>query len=371
MSKNVVLEVKNNEFNQTIATFLNSLLEQNLVFALLVPREVPSKVNVVQSLITRPITDGINPLAPVMPVNSAKIISDITNITPSTRRTGVLLRSCEIRALIELVKLKQASLDNFVIFGIDCLGTYSISYYKEMVSQGKSPTLEFLKCFKEGKDDSNLRQSCKVCEYFVPQNTDITIGLLGIDFDKELLIQSNTETGEEILDKLGLKEFGDTGDRDKVISKIIADKVKRKEELFSMTQQEVSGLDNLVSFFAPCIGCHNCMGVCPICYCKQCLFESPTFEFESEQYFRWADKKKSIRMPTDTVLFHLARMNHMLTSCVGCGMCEQACPNNIELLKIFKMVGENVQKVFDYVPGRSIEEELPISTFKEEELGPR
>jgi hypothetical protein len=27
-----------------------------------------------------------------------------------------------------------------------------------------------------------------------------------------------------------------------------------------------------------------------------------------------------------------------------------------------------VQKVFDYVPGRSLEEELPLATFKEDEL---
>jgi formate dehydrogenase subunit beta len=76
-------------------------------------------------------------------------------------------------------------------------------------------------------------------------------------------------------------------------------------------------------------------------------------------------------MPKDTLIFHLTRMNHMATSCVGCGMCEQACPSKIELLKLYKTVGHNAQKVFDYVPGRSVDDELPLLTFREEELEPR
>jgi formate dehydrogenase subunit beta len=58
----------------------------------------------------------------------------------------------------------------------------------------------------------------------------------------------------------------------------------------------------------------------------------------------------------------------MATSCVGCGLCEQACPSNIPLLKIFKTVSYNVQQIFKYVPGRDLEEPLPLTTFKEDEL---
>jgi len=32
------------------------------------------------------------------------------------------------------------------------------------------------------------------------------------------------------------------------------------------------------------------------------------------------------------------------------------------------MVGSQVQKLFDYTPGRSVEDELPLATFKEDEL---
>jgi len=89
---------------------------------------------------------------------------------------------------------------------------------------------------------------------------------------------------------------------------------------------------------------------------------------EAEKYLGWAEKRGTIRMPTDTLLFHLTRMNHMAISCVGCGMCQEACPNDIPVSNIFRLVGSRVQKIFDYVPGRSLEEELPLATFKEDEL---
>ena len=73
-------------------------------------------------------------------------------------------------------------------------------------------------------------------------------------------------------------------------------------------------------------------------------------------------------MPVDTLFFHLTRMTHVSASCVGCGCCEEACPNGIPLLKIFQLTGDRVQKLFDYIPGRSLEDELPLAAFREDEL---
>lgn len=83
----------------------------------------------------------------------------------------------------------------------------------------------------------------------------------------------------------------------------------------------------------------------------------------------WAERKGALKMPADTLLYHLTRLNHMVTSCVGCGMCSEACPNDVPVFDIFKLVGYYVQKEFDYVPGRSIDEEPPLVVFKEDELG--
>jgi len=369
MSKDVIVKVKDSNVKEAINSFLKSLFERNLVSALLVPREVPSKDNVVQSLVTNP--DEIkeaNVVAPVLPVNSARIISDMTRIAPNKTPVGVVLRSCEIRALLELVKLKQASLDNLLIIGVDCLGTYSVSDYQTLCQQGISPWDELLRKFKQEKEDSKLREACKVCEYPVPSNADLTFGLIGVDFEKGILLQSHTEKGEKILERFSYPEFSQSKKREEYVSRYISKKIEKRDQLFYQTKKEVNGWEKLLSVFSTCINCHNCMRVCPICYCRECFFESPTFEFDSEKYLNWAKRKGSIKMPRDTILFHLGRMSHMATSCVGCGVCEQACPSNIPLLKIFKTVSYDAQQIFKYVPGRSLEEPLPLTTFKEDEL---
>lgn len=58
----------------------------------------------------------------------------------------------------------------------------------------------------------------------------------------------------------------------------------------------------------------------------------------------------------------------MGTSCVGCGACEEACPSKIPLLKIFQLIGSDVQELFDYIPGCNLEDELPPTIFREDEL---
>jgi formate dehydrogenase subunit beta len=75
-------------------------------------------------------------------------------------------------------------------------------------------------------------------------------------------------------------------------------------------------------------------------------------------------------MPRDVLLFHTTRMAHMVASCVGCGQCEDVCPRDIPLGSLFPVVAARVQELFEYVPGRSLEEQPPLMTFKEEELSP-
>jgi formate dehydrogenase subunit beta len=67
------------------------------------------------------------------------------------------------------------------------------------------------------------------------------------------------------------------------------------------------------------------------------------------------------------MLFHLTRLNHMGLSCIGCGMCTSCCPAELPVGLVFRAIGQQVQSVFDYEPGRSVEEPLPLVTFREDE----
>jgi formate dehydrogenase subunit beta len=109
------------------------------------------------------------------------------------------------------------------------------------------------------------------------------------------------------------------------------------------------------------------MTVCPICYCKTCVFKSALFDHEPAQFMTWTRQKGAFRLPPDTLLFHLTRLNHMALSCVGCGMCTEACPAELPVGTVFRAIGQRLQETFGYAPGRSLEDPLPLVTFKADE----
>jgi formate dehydrogenase subunit beta len=110
------------------------------------------------------------------------------------------------------------------------------------------------------------------------------------------------------------------------------------------------------------------MKACPVCYCKECLFESSVFDLEGNKYMSKAKGKGAFKTPTDSLLFHITRFNHMMLSCVQCGLCEQACPSNIPLMDIISEIADNSQGEFDYEPGKDLEDPLPMVVYREEEF---
>jgi formate dehydrogenase subunit beta len=317
---------------------------------------------------------GANPLAPLLLMNSATLVSRLT-VDSTQNKIGVVLRSCEIRALVELVKLKQANLDNVIIIGVDCVGTYESEAYQRIAKKYKN-SKEITDVFLAANDKTDnarlegeeLRQACQGCEYPNPHGADISINFLGCDVTKEMLIQFSGKLEEVSPEKLGLVP-ADSTDRWTEASKTILERrTKYRDDLFKEALKEMNDVKSFLQQLEHCRRCGNCRNECPICYCRECLFDSSTFEHDSEQYFEWAEKKGKIRMPTDTLLFHLTRMNHMVISCVACGQCTSACPNRIPIANFFKTTGFKVQELFGYKPGRSVDEENPQSTFKENEF---
>lgn len=155
---------------------------------------------------------------------------------------------------------------------------------------------------------------------------------------------------------------------DESLKKIIDNRKINRDREREIFKKEVNSMESFTKELSACIRCHNCMVNCPADYCKECIFRSPVFDHPSENYELWLERKGMIKLPTDTLLFHLTRLNHMSTSCVSCGMCETSCPMGIRLTRIFSFIGEETQKIFDYEAGRSLTEELPVATFREKEL---
>jgi formate dehydrogenase subunit beta len=363
-----LIPVEDDDALAAIRGLLRKLLEADAVDALLVPMEV-SQGAITPVLVSDPeLLAYANPLAPVMGLNAARLAGRVSVREPR-ERVGVVLRPFELRALVELVKLQQASLDDLVTIGLDCLGTYDVAVYAAMGSSGGDgdPRItSYLATAQNGdltpQGGYAFRDACQMCEKPQAEGADITLELFGADLSSGIPVTLPGEMAE----KLELSPVEVEGQREEVIEKVVRERTGVRDERFAEIHERLDQ-EGVEGVFASCIRCHNCMTVCPICYCKTCLFKSQVFDHEPMQYMNWARRKGAYRMPADTTLFHLTRLNHMVLSCIGCGMCTSDCPAELPVGVVFRAIGQETQQAFDYEPGRDVEEPLPLITFQEDE----
>jgi formate dehydrogenase subunit beta len=367
------IDVKAQDILGSLRGFFEDLLELDEIKAILVPQHLPAKNMVMPTLVTQPDhLNGVDPLAPAFPMNTAKIVSKLTR-KPSGAKIVAVLRPCEIRAFFELVKLKQGSPDGVVLVGIDCLGAFPNKDYARFIEQhGNDSTSKFCKNALSGKDEAiggvDLATACKACDHPVATGADISIGLYGIDSDNQLLIQSQTEAGTHLLNQLELSKIDEPASRKDAVAAVVARRIAYRDEMFAKTHDATDSLEKMAAYFASCINCYNCRVACPVCYCKECVFVTDVFNHDPSQYLRWASRKGIIKMPTDTLFYHITRLAHMSTACVGCGQCSNACPNDIPVMELFRTVADGTQQAFEYEAGKSLEQEPPLSTFREDEF---
>ena len=367
------IDVKEQDILGSLQGFFKDLLELHEIKAILVPQHLPMKNMVMPTLVTEPDhLNAVDPLAPAFPMNTAKIISKLTR-KPSGAKIVAVMRPCEIRAFFERVKLKQGSTAGVVLIGIDCLGAYANKDYARFIEQyGNDSTSKFYKNILRSKDEEidgvDLAPACKACEHPVATNADVSIGLYGIDVNNQLLIQSQTEAGTNLLNQLELSKINEPASRQDAIAAVTARRTAYRDEMFAKTRAATDSLEKMTAYFASCINCYNCRVACPVCYCKECVFVTDVFNHDPSQYLRWASRKGIIKMPTDTLFYHITRLAHMSTACVGCGQCSNACPNDIPVMELFRTVAHGTQQAFAYEAGISLEQEPPLSTFREDEF---
>ena len=358
MNKYIKLNIDRSE---AIKKFLKELLENDKISSVLSLRK--HKNGKVDYGLTSSVDllDNIVPFYPYMPANAGQLMG---RFTPLEKPIAAVVKPCEFRAFVEMVKREQVKRDDFIVISYSCSGVYplkinaaqeideKLANYQQQVANQEIP---------EG-----IRSSCTGCEHINPHEVDIFISVSG-ESDNDLKAYLRTDKAIDLMKfwhgQPEDKEFDESS-----LEKLMLKRKEAKEVQFAEVNTKDTGLDGLIDIFGRCIGCHGCNSVCPICYCTLCDFDSFNYDYNRQILEKELEQKGALRLPPGTLFFHLGRLSHMSFSCVGCGMCSDVCPADIPVASVFKKTGEATAAMFDFVAGRSVAEEIPVMIYKEEEF---
>ena len=347
--------------DRAVVGLLERLLEAGLVQAALVPARQPHGVAVMPTLISDPgQLRTAAPLAPVAWTNAGRLAAAVS-FESRGAAVAAVLRGCEVRALVELVKLNQGSAKDLLLVGLDCHGRLENAAYQEL-AQGEDGLLATVAPALE------VVPACQACEYPVAPGVDLRVCLLGIEPDEAVWLEGASERGLQALGKLGLQLEAEPAGRPDAVRELRQRRAAGRAALLGAFVERTADMEGLREVLAGCVGCHNCRVACPVCYCRECVFSTDTFRHTADQYLGWARKQGQLPLPADTLFFHLTRMVHMSTLCVSCGQCSSACPNSIPVMELLASVGDATQARFGYNPGLDPEQEQPQATFHADEL---
>ncbi len=347
------------DLNDAITLILRRAFESGAADAVVAPVKTRGEKSFIWLLIRSPILlERVCPLPPVITTQGARALSGFSEKTLSGGRVVAIMRPCEARAAVELCKLEKLQLERFTVVTVDCPGAIKLSEFFANPERGWEEFSRLL----SGAESELLREACRICVFFADAPSDVHIAFWGVGEGRFALVPKSPR-GEEFVRLLGLSASADISSWRAAVDAIAGERRTARNEAIKAAREKFTSPDGITAFAAECINCHNCMRVCPICYCERCFFETGFLEFPARGYQQRAKLKGAQRLPADVPHFHLGRMTHMALSCVSCGCCDDACPQKLPVSTLFAIAAEALQEMFDYVPGRSRDEEIPLRTF--------
>jgi formate dehydrogenase subunit beta len=297
----------------------------------------------------------INPFKPLMEINAARMIPGLLADYPGSK-IGALLRPCEMRALIEMTKLAAINIDDLLTISVDCLGTLPADEYqwrldrieKTLPDEGKNPAdatdelaREALKFARQGGiTPYRYRSACQVCTSPAAEYADINIQILGLPVRQQILVMVKNPSiyMRFHMDKLvdGRASENLVLQHERLLSRMNERHQRTMEHLNEALGELLpADVDGVIHQLESCGNCQTCMGACPICSIHRPT-RSADGHFNREEVMRW------------------------LVSCAGCGMCEQSCPDHLPIYSIFAHIRQQLDQQWEYIPGRSLDEPLPL-----------
>jgi formate dehydrogenase subunit beta len=267
--------------------------------------------------------------------NLAKFVHDLLSrhheaqkrVKPDLRRkkvVGVVARGCTSRSLVIHLQEKQYGREEIVILGVPCGGyvdgkKLSVLAGGEEIREGVLIEGKIVVKTSQGEHQAPLKEllaeNCLTCRFNQPVIADFQMG-----------------------------EASPAADAEKEFDPVTAFENLPQEERWGYFEKEM----------AKCIRCYACRNVCPSCYCRIC--------FADQSQPQWIGIGSDA---SDTQLFQLMRMYHMVGRCVDCGSCTAVCPMGVDLRKFLKKLDKDAFDLFGHRAGVSLEEPAPLGTYRE------
>lgn len=307
----------------------------------------------------------VNPFAPIMINNTASLVQGFIEDHPHSH-LAVILRPCELRALVELRKRHRVRYqpvvagddrESLVVIGVDCAGTFTRREYIQHVNRHQ-PDAEMIHVdLSYGRQDSyipyTVRESCQMCETPGPLGADITIGTIGIEPQGELLIIARNE---DIDTTLRLQEVTDTMAteyqvfcREMMVGKLVDKRAEKRAALMKSQTLQMEEMTTALAMLARCTLCADCLDACPL------------YDGELAGMLGAGDGRQN----GHSLLAELVRVSRWLASCSGCGMCQQSCEHGVSLARAVTTLSHRIQSELHYRPGDP-SQPLPWTTQKDE-----
>ncbi len=349
MNVNRLLQVQDGDVLGALRRFLTALWEQAELDALLAPVVHSNQTCVEAKLLHTPTELAlVDPFLPYMPGNAAAIawryIQD-----EKAGHVAVLLRPCELRALVELMKRagKPASeaAKCALLLAVDCPGTFSSGEFRRLCeSLGPAGiTRQTLQNASQGGlRPYPYRTACRLCDWPAPRGADIVIGMLGVDTDKHLLVIARDEALDRRLSLSSLTN-GPASEylvsrRETVVGAVADTHESMRRALLAETGGEhgFDSLGSLLAWFARCNLCGNCLSACPL------------YAGELDGFIGGGEQQPPLSM--------LVLLSHWVASCAGCGMCEEACGHQVPVMLLISALSHRVRAEMHYHAGDPAQE---------------
>jgi len=376
------------ECGGAVTTILKFLLEDGIVDAVLAVKKGSDLYDAVPTLISDP--EKIIETAGSLHCGTLNMAKTLEKYLDGARnmKIAVTAKPCDAMTMVELIKREQIDGDNIIIVGVNCGGTMPPVKAREMIEKFYETDPDAV--IKEEIAKGNLiietaegeqeisideledqgygrRTNCRRCEINIPRMADLALGnwgVIGPLAGKATFVEVFSEKGADVLDKainagvLNTQEPIPKGveiraNIDKIMAKL-ANKWQAKD--FDESRGEIMAtFAQYLDEFERCIKCYGCRESCPICYCEEC-----TLEVDGPE---WLAKGSLPPSP----MFHMERLIHMVDSCTNCGQCEEVCPAEIPLAKIWHEINSKIKETYGYQ--RGVKEGMPPFSYFPLEAG--